>query len=150
MNAIIGTTALASATPMTNASGADPIFAEIEAHKVAYRAYSEAVEFNASLTSDDPRYQEADRATRAEGERLNQASLAFADVQPTTIAGLLALLDYVDAFNHRTWSYPSGHSSHFAWPYIEGEEDARIAAPVVLPFPYLVMNNIRRTLAALA
>ncbi len=125
----------------------DPIFATIETHKAAYKAWAEAVHVESELHHKDPRMPAADKALRDATDACDDAGRTLATLRPTTIAGVLALLDYIDTFNHAAFKYPSGSSGHHAWPWREGEDAIEIGAPIVLPFPYLIMNNVRDALA---
>lgn len=128
----------------------DPIFAAIETHKIAYQLWSKALRVEGRLHHYDPGYAEAEQATNQTSDALKEAGMAFAKIQPTTLDGVLALLSYIDAFNHGAFTHPSGNSAHHVWPRIDGEEESIFTgAPTVLPWPYLVMNNIRRALAKL-
>lgn len=125
----------------------DPIYAAIETHIAAYESWARALEVSSRLPDDDPRFDAADRVTDDAGDAFTEAGLALASSRPATIAGVLALLDYIERFNHRGWSYPTGKSGQHLWPYMEGHDDPTIGAPVVLAFPYRVMNNVRAALA---
>jgi hypothetical protein len=73
----------------------DPIFALIEAHKAAASAYPRVSDIYASMLSSDPGYEVA---SEQDQEASRQEALAVRDLmlcQPTTLAGILALLDHV-------------------------------------------------------
>jgi hypothetical protein len=73
--------------------GGDPIFAAIEAHQKARAA------LNASpygrMKCDDPGCEEAEALDELLSDREFEALQAMFSTRPTTIAGVLALLDYI-------------------------------------------------------
>jgi hypothetical protein len=93
----------------------DPIFAAIEAHKVACAATVAAVDRHSELdrelpiekclsrvdawgekivATDDPRWIDAERAVNSTFRSEDDAACALVNVRPTTPAGLIALLRY--------------------------------------------------------
>jgi len=150
MNLMVSAVTVSSAAiPTAVSTEPDPIFAAIQAHKVAFRIWMQAADVCGLMAWDNPRLLEAEQASAEASAGLREASMALTSVQPMTHAGVLALLAYVDAFNSGEFKYPAGDSRHHLWPCREGEEASGIDDPVVLPFPYLVMNNIRDALARL-
>jgi hypothetical protein len=111
-----GTIVDAVAISGAKASTPDPIFAAIEAHKTAERAFSEILAEQSALErllpdalsqstvgargeriveTDDPRWIANQRAVdRSSNEGFNRA-LALLDIRPTTLAGLVSLFRYV-------------------------------------------------------
>jgi hypothetical protein len=100
------------------ALGPDPIFAAIEAHKAACRAMNSEVSVHSELerslprekrkssvdafeekivTTDDPRWIENERAVMQSFDAETDAACVLVTVRPTTIAGVLALLQYANA-----------------------------------------------------
>jgi hypothetical protein len=109
---------IAEATPIAPAVVAkpiatsdDPIFAAIEAHRVASANWLAAIEVEAAMEKkwvrDRPRYEaqhlEADRATRDASSARDAAAMTFLDIKPTTVAGAAALLNYVGAAAPQTF-----------------------------------------------
>lgn len=112
MNMVVSAAALTGTAMSQPASAeADPIFAAIEAHKCAVAAYNaicvQEDQLDAKIPSakrksrygeivetDDPRWivfqKELDGAANVEDE----AECGLASVTPTTLAGVIALLDY--------------------------------------------------------
>ena len=98
--------ALAVPSIVQASNSPDPIFALIERHKTAYRREMECGRecFN---TVDAPWAPEYDAAVHAAAEAADQsateasqdAAFALTEIQPTTIAGVVALIEYVEAFN---------------------------------------------------
>ncbi len=108
-----------------NAFGADPIFEAIEVHKAAHLAFENAVSRSFALEAelpgektrswitvweqtivetDDPRWidsvWEVHRASDAETD----AAYALANIAPTTMAGVVGLLQYVISVQPEEWS----------------------------------------------
>jgi hypothetical protein len=72
----------------------DPIFAKIEAHRAAVKAYLSAAALAGSLVDDTPEWR---AASVVEQTTIEQERAAFIDVltsDPTTLAGAVALLDH--------------------------------------------------------
>ena len=79
----------------------DPIFAAIEAHRQTGHAFEVALDRLQEL-EESPRRGEldderraADEAAEETGRANDRCALAMLDVEPTTIAGVIALLDYI-------------------------------------------------------
>jgi hypothetical protein len=113
-----GGTALVLATTAVAAPAIapDPIFTAIEAHKAAYAEVSTVVGVHSELEeelpsdkrrshvdrweerifeTDDPRWIESERAVTRLWGAVADADFALIDIHPTTMAGLMALLNYV-------------------------------------------------------
>ena len=73
----------------------DPIFAKIEAHRAAVQAWRAAGGISGEMHSDDPGYEEAERLTSKESDREMKALRALLRCRPTTLAGVIALLDHL-------------------------------------------------------
>lgn len=73
----------------------DPIFEKIEAHRKAMAACHAAVNVSASLHDGTPKHRAAQAITDHATEELEDAGSDLADVEPTTSAGVLALLAHV-------------------------------------------------------
>jgi hypothetical protein len=121
MNMIVSTAIAGTAVPAVAAEINDPIFAAIETHKVA-AAETNAAQRRMSVFEDElqakGRLRTADRLAdeRRKGEEIEAAieeahhseqvtAYAVLDVNPTTTAGLIALLTYAceydDVFRRR-------------------------------------------------
>jgi hypothetical protein len=109
------------------ALGPDPIFAAIEAHKAASVAVHASVSVHAKLeselprdkrrssvdaveekivASDDPRWIETERDVMRSFDTETDAACVLVTVRPTTIAGVLALLQYANAANTDGEAWP--------------------------------------------
>lgn len=103
----------------------DPIFAAMEAHRAACRTYSAAVDVSARLADGTPEHDAASAVTDCAESTLDDAGIDLADIEPATIAGLLALLNHVieltedDEFDGANWRLPhqvqcdDGGEEHF-------------------------------------
>lgn len=112
-----GAIATAAATPLALASAADPIFAAIERHKAAkalfYSAISDACTLEELLPSelrqsfidpdqtkivetDDPRWIKNTRDYHRLSDAESDAAIALVWTAPTTMAGVIALLQYAN------------------------------------------------------
>jgi hypothetical protein len=115
-------TASANAAPVAAAyaasqgsSEADSIFAAIEAHKAASVAFARCISIHSKLEAalpkdrrrsnidahehkiveaDDPRWIESERSIDALGDVESDTACALVNVRPSTMAGVLALLNY--------------------------------------------------------
>ena len=128
--ALTASAAVAIPANAANAVGTDPIFAAIEAHKAARLASENAVSRSFALEeelprektrswitvweqeiveTDDPRWidsvWEVHRASDAETD----AAYALANIAPTTMAGVLGLLQYTISIRPEQW--PEGVES---------------------------------------
>ena len=125
--------ALASPAAFASATAAvDPIYAAIEAHRTANFEFHDDENI---VDEDHPQYED-------EMWRLSDATEAAAvnlcDVQPTTIAGAIALLNY----------YAEVMVSHDGedWPVeLEDKQDG-----VEKPFGYFLTRNVARALSDIA
>jgi hypothetical protein len=117
MNSIVALP-IAAAVPVASPSIAavnDPILEAIEAHKAARATWLEWVCRHSDLEqelpkekrqsnidvweeviifTDDPRWIEAERELKRTSDLETDAAIVLLTVQPTTLAGILALLDY--------------------------------------------------------
>jgi hypothetical protein len=74
----------------------DPIFAKIDAHRAAVHAWQAASRISADLEkNDDPGFVAADGITTKESGREMKALRALLRCRPTTLAGIIALLDHL-------------------------------------------------------
>lgn len=141
---VVGASSLTAA-----AVAADPIFAAIEEHRTAFFEHLELItdvpNDDDDLICEGPEYE-------ASYERTEDAAVALANVQPTTVDGVLALLAYVHQFNlgSITCTRRQGcYSEHLLWPeyLVDDEVKSRRGRELKLPFPYWIMENVRAALA---
>jgi hypothetical protein len=99
------------------AGAVDPIFALIEAHKVAFmrRMAASAALFDVPDTSK--RHKALVAADNKARDVDEDAAFKLITVEPTTMAGVLALINYVEAFNQQKFQYKKGwNSAPYNWP----------------------------------
>jgi hypothetical protein len=113
-----------------NVFGADPILEAIELHKAARLAFEGAFSRSCALEqelprektrswivdweeeiveTDDPRWIDSVREVHCTSEAATDASYALANVPPTTMAGVVGLLQYAISFPPEEW--PEGVAS---------------------------------------
>jgi hypothetical protein len=128
-------TAAALAAPVAvsmpaDALGADPIFEAIEVHKAARLAFENAVSRGSALEkelprektrswitiweeeiveTDDPRWIDSVREVHRTSDAATDAAYALANVAPTTMAGVVGLLQYAIGIRPEEW--PEGVQS---------------------------------------
>ena len=115
-------------------ASADPIFAAIKAHRAAYVDLSRALSVLGKLPPTDPGYQDANTNAETAGDEVFRSAHDLAKIVPTTLAGAVALLEYIHFFNQG--SLPE--SNHELWPYDLGPHREELETP----WPFLVMHNI--------
>jgi hypothetical protein len=76
------------------AADADPIFAVIADHRAAIEAMNAAWKISGAL-KPGPEFEAADAVSTAASRREYEARLPVLTMQPTTMAGVAALLDHV-------------------------------------------------------
>jgi hypothetical protein len=139
------------AAPTLATIAPDPIFAVIERHKVAYRISSVCglTRCNAVDATWSPRYDEAALAAAvaeaddAEAEA-DGAAFALTTIRPTSMAGVFALIGYVEAFNSGGYALEDwGASSPMHWPECDDANEMD-------QFGYLILANVRAALEAMA
>jgi hypothetical protein len=132
----------------------DPIYAAVEAHIAAEREHLRKVHVSAALHDTDPGYDEAFAVTAAADEVRYASMDALLEVEPTTIAGLLALVDHVEAFNcgevHRSLGYQfDGHTSEM-WPDFDDDDVVDDwGRRLNLPYAFWMLRHVRKSLAKL-
>ncbi|RIK96387.1 MAG: hypothetical protein DCC74_10500 [Proteobacteria bacterium] len=118
----------------------DPIFAAIENHRHAicelYRTEDEHPD------DDDSEY------VRAAHSHMDDTAIELTNVRPTTMAGIFALLTYVNQINTgkvHLPGYPDRHTEEEFWPCELSDDSVKNPRGRVLelPFPYWIMENIR-------
>jgi hypothetical protein len=81
----------------------DPIFPAIDAHKIAW-VHDVDIREQYSHTNDDA----LEPQMRLRDEICSDAAFALTEIRPTTIAGVIALLEYVEQFNSGLFGLESG------------------------------------------
>jgi len=129
----------------------DPIFAAIGKHLIATMEMMRT-EFISALRNEEKASADADAAADAFG----LASCALVEVCPTTLRGVLALLNHVDSFNHGEFALNGdSFSNHERWPALFDDDvlDAkghRLGHPEGLPFGFWLLRNVRDALSRLS
>jgi hypothetical protein len=130
----------------------DPIFSAIGKH---IDATMEMLRTGAICAHRDEEKAAGDADTAADAFVL--ASCALVEVLPTTLRGVLALLNHVDSFNHGEFALNEHWSSnHESWPDNLFDKDVRDARgnllghPDGLPFGFWLLRNVRDALARLS
>jgi hypothetical protein len=123
-----------SAVALASASAAvDPIYAAIEAHRTAN------FEFHDDENLVDEEHPQYDKEMQRLYDATKAAAVNLCDVQPTTIAGAIALLNY----------YAEVTTSHGVngedWPEREDKRDG-----IEKPFDYFLTRNVARALGDIA
>lgn len=149
----IAAIAVTKAAPPAHA-GIDPIFAAIERHKAAFRASRAAdnirmgtVDAKWSPDYDPVECRKVMRAASAADAADAAAANALTTIQPTTIAGLLALMRHVETFNAGAFTLdidPDNWRSRPAdWPADVDDDEIDL-------FGYSILANVRAALEAMA
>jgi hypothetical protein len=128
--ALAASVAVAIPANPANAFAADPILEAIEAHKAARLAFENAFSRSCALErelprektrswitvweeeiveTDDPRWIDSVREVNRVSEAATDAAYALANVAPTTMAGVLRLLQYAISIRPEEW--PEGVAS---------------------------------------
>jgi hypothetical protein len=128
--ALAASAAVAIPANAADASTPDPIFEAIEAHKAARLALENAVSRGSALEqelprektrswitvweeeiveTDDPRWIDSVREVNRTSDAATDAAYALANVAPTTMAGVVGLLQYAISFPPEEW--PEGVQS---------------------------------------
>jgi hypothetical protein len=138
MNMMVCAAAMSAAAEIPAAetsadTAADPIFAAIEAHKAAWAAYGVEVDVTHRLEAtlpkdrrqsdpretfetDDPRWIAHERALEALSSAYDDTSIALLNLEPATLADLLALVSYIADLERRGLE---------SWPNVEDESMRR-------------------------
>jgi hypothetical protein len=150
--------ALAAPALALTSAAPDPIFAAIERHKVAFRTSQEASRIRAHTVDaewapeyDPVKVKAADEADSAATDASNDAAYALTTIRSTTMAGVLALLRYVEAFNAGAFflePWPDStvgdwQSEPFFWPESNDEHGIDL-------FGYAILANVRSALEVMA
>jgi hypothetical protein len=86
---------ITGAFPMNKVANTDPILAAIERHRAAATAYRSASDVHSPMGPGEPGEIAAAEASNAAMGQHDEALLALLTCQPTTMAGLLAVLEHV-------------------------------------------------------
>jgi hypothetical protein len=93
---------------------ADPIFAAIERHREAWRAFTEDVAVAFDLEEAGNKSVDADTLANARGDVAEDLKNALLETKPTTLAGALAVIRYVNSYySEPTDSRPVGYHELF-------------------------------------
>jgi hypothetical protein len=108
-----------------NLAAADPIFAAIERHRAAAKAYTATVDEQAELeiadvSEDDPRWHDFERRFEVIHDQLEEARRQLFEA-PVSIAGLVTLFEYMEEQRRAgngdwddAWSLPTQDEMLFA------------------------------------
>jgi hypothetical protein len=140
--------------PAFAAAELDPIFAAIERHKVTFRASQAAghIRFHTIDVKWSPRYNPVECKAAIEASSMADdadadAANALTTIRPTTVAGLLALMHHVEAFNAGAFALDidpkNWRSGTSFWPADIDDEEIDL-------FGYSILANVRRALEAIA
>jgi hypothetical protein len=80
---------------MSKNKNADPIFAKIEAHRAAVAVMNAAGDVSAKMHADEPGIEAAEGKTMETTKLETKALRALLRCRPTTLAGVIALLDHL-------------------------------------------------------
>jgi hypothetical protein len=137
----------ALAIPAAAVAAHDPVFGAIERHRAAFLAYLSAARVSMSTNDDAPEYRARDDATDDAYAAENAAAQMLAATVPTSIAGIVALIAYVDEFNAGGVALPDDPKDWYStaqnWPLFDEENE-------IDRFGFAILSNVRRTLEAMA
>jgi hypothetical protein len=95
VTAAAGVAALPVGAAAIALAGADPIFALLAEHQATMKVYFAAAAISGNLSYDSPEWKAAEAVTQSAIEREHAAIHALFTAQPTTLAGVAALLAHV-------------------------------------------------------
>ena len=98
--------AAGAAPAFAAASEPDPVFATVAAHRDAFVEHMRAARLDGKLMRNDPRAEATGAALDAADEALEGATLDLSEVVPTTMAGVVALLRYLEEFQEQAIELP--------------------------------------------
>jgi hypothetical protein len=143
MNMIVGTAVAGAAVTAQADASLDPIFAAIEAHAAVNVAMHACIKEHSALErelpmdrqkssitgweekiveTDDPRWIDAERRLYALNGAEIDASMELISVEPTTLAGVAALLKHVATIEAKGWDWPSDLKEDDAKPPVLGKK----------------------------
>jgi hypothetical protein len=123
-DALAASAAVSIPANAANALGADPVLEAIEAHKAARLAFEDAFRRSCALEqelprektqswitiweeeivqTDDPRWIDSIREVNRASDAATDAAYALANIAPTTMAGVVGLLQYAISFPPEEW-----------------------------------------------
>jgi hypothetical protein len=153
--ALAASAAVAIPANAANALGADPILAAIEAHRAARLAFENAVSRGSALEqelprektrswitvweeeiveTDDPRWIDSVHEVHRASDAATDAAYALANVAPTTMAGVVGLLQYAISIHPEEW--PEG---------VESDDDTETR-----PWHYFLIETLIAVLPGMA
>ncbi|HZR74536.1 hypothetical protein [Bradyrhizobium sp.] len=134
MNKLVVASVAASIPTIAPAIASDPVFVAIEVHRTAAQVYAKCVDNHCALEralkgpdwSDDPSYNESMKATDEACNAMFDLARGLLDVQPTSIAGAIALLNYVAAESRGSvsdsWQFPDYATGDYGTGYNDDGE----------------------------
>lgn len=126
------------------ATTADPIFAAIDKHKIAFLLYLRTGRVQFNMEDAAPEYEAAQKAASTATDASREAACALTTIMPATMGGVLALLTYVEQFNAGNFALDADwRSAAFCWPADVDDNDIDL-------FGYEVLANVRRALESMA
>lgn len=108
----------------------DPTFAAIDRHRAAVLRWLEALAVYGVMRHGEPGYNEAQQAEWETGNDQADAAESLIETVPTTLGGILALTDYITAYNAGGVSLPIRkglRSSAGDWPCIDEDDGIEMA-----------------------
>jgi hypothetical protein len=154
---ITGASTLAAASAVnvvaittTRSAEPDPILEAIKQHREAYMRFAASGAVYGRLGPWATGYEPAAKAHDADYEDVMIVGIELVKVVPTTLAGVLALLSYVDEFNAGAL-YPPGDRYNWSscpsmWPSHLIEDSGFNDDEDVDPFPWFLMRNVANAL----
>jgi hypothetical protein len=153
---VASTAALPALALPAAAAEPDPIFAAIEWHREAAIRQMRASRATFDLEHGDPAIEAADEFEDRARNGRNEAEHALFNTQPTTLAGVVALLAYADGLHIGAVALPEDPSN---WN-IDAESlgvwsdeqivDSFDGKRIELPFAFWIMRNVRASIERLA
>ena len=147
-----------AASTFATASEPDPVFVTVAGHREAFVEHMRAARLDGKLMRGDPRAEASGAALDAADEVYQEATLELSEVVPTTMAGVVALLRYLEEFQEQAIELPEDprgwHSGDHDALLTETYEHPNLVdkfngEPLELPFVYWVMLNVRTALQSL-
>jgi hypothetical protein len=134
----------------------DPIFAAIEGHRDAHMRRMKTGRVVSRTSSPSREFDAVEAVQDVACDLLSAAEEELARTQPTTMAGVRALLAYVDDFHTQAFALSEDpknwHSTHEFLPTLVDDEilDRLSGEPIELPFTFWIVRNARMALQSLA
>jgi hypothetical protein len=149
--------ALALPTIALASAGPDPAFAAIDAHRELFVRLMVAARHDSYLERGDEGKEEAEAAGTLARTAEDDARWELANVLPTTFAGVLALLAYLDDFYTGAFVHPDDPQNWYSceedWLSTFADEDIVdkfSGEPIRLPLIFWITRNIRTALQEMA